>query len=179
MSRRPVDLQGVRLGMLVAEYPTAERSSHEKVVWACRCDCGNIVLKDTGSIRGAIRAKHNSNCGCLGKQRLAAGGVRKLTYIAWKSMNNRCHNPNNKDYKYYGAKGIKVCSRWRAGNPESFFNFLSDMGEKSLGQSMGRFGDVGDYCPENCKWMTASEQGAERAKKYQSQKVSDPILATM
>jgi len=89
-------------------------------------------------------------------------------------MNNRCNNPNNKDYKYYGAKGIEVCPRWRSGPSEAFFNFLADMGEKSSGQSVGRFGDVGNYCPENCKWMTSAEQGAERAKKFTSKKSADP-----
>lgn len=33
-------------------------------------------------------------------------------YGVWKSMRQRCLNPNNGDYKYYGARGIKVCHEW-------------------------------------------------------------------
>jgi hypothetical protein len=41
-------------------------------------------------------------------------------------MKQRCLNSKNKDYRYYGARGIKVCDRWRY----SFKNFLADMGYK-------------------------------------------------
>lgn len=33
-------------------------------------------------------------------------------YQTWKSMMNRCYNSSNKNYQYYGGKGIKVCKRW-------------------------------------------------------------------
>lgn len=177
MSRRPVDLKNVRFGRLVAEYPTDQRSVNERVIWVCRCDCGNIAYRCTKVIRELLREGSNSHCGCLGKQRgCSESNVRRLTYIAWKSLNNRCNNPNNKDYKHYGAAGIQVCPRWRAGNSDAFFNFLADMGEKSIGQSVGRFGDIGNYCPENCKWMTSAEQGAERAKKFSAKKSENPYL---
>lgn len=31
--------------------------------------------------------------------------------------------------------------------------------------ALGRFGDVGDYKPSNCKWMTPAEQGRNRRTK--------------
>lgn len=34
-------------------------------------------------------------------------------YQLWYNMNKRCHNKKNTDYKYYGAKGITVCEKWR------------------------------------------------------------------
>ena len=46
-------------------------------------------------------------------------------YPAWRSMKERCLNPNHKRYKDYGGRGIKVCERWIV-----FDNFLEDMGEK-------------------------------------------------
>lgn len=34
-------------------------------------------------------------------------------YISfYSSMKTRCYNPKSKDYKYYGARGIKICKRW-------------------------------------------------------------------
>src|SRR5262245_34099637 len=46
-------------------------------------------------------------------------------YRCWTHMRQRCNNPNNDTYKYYGGRGIKVCERW-----SSFENFLADMGPK-------------------------------------------------
>ena len=71
-------------------------------------------------------------------------------------MKARCNNPNNIKYSSYGGKGIRVHSRW-----DKFESFLSDMGERPVGTTLGRFGDLGDYEPGNCLWMTAEEQVIE------------------
>jgi hypothetical protein len=46
-------------------------------------------------------------------------------YNSWKGMIERCSNPNHIGYKYYGARGIMVCERWRT----SFSAFVDDMGQ--------------------------------------------------
>lgn len=46
-------------------------------------------------------------------------------YQAWKSMKNRCYNPNYVNYHRYGGRGIYVCNRWK----DSFENFLKDVGK--------------------------------------------------
>ena len=28
-------------------------------------------------------------------------------------MKDRCYNPNNSHFKYYGGKGITVCNEWK------------------------------------------------------------------
>ena len=70
----------------------------------------------------------------------------------------RCYNPNCRDYRFYGGRGIKVCDRWR----ESFDNFLTDMGIRPEGMTLDRKDVNGDYTPENCKWSTRKEQTANR-----------------
>ena len=37
-------------------------------------------------------------------------------------MKRRCNDPKNKDYKFYGARGIKICEEWMK-NPTSFYLF--------------------------------------------------------
>ncbi len=69
-------------------------------------------------------------------------------------MRSRCNNKNSTPYKYYGARGIKVCSRW-----DDFQSFYDDMiGTWISGLSIDRIDSEGNYEPGNCKWSTRSEQ---------------------
>src|SRR4029077_4668208 len=38
---------------------------------------------------------------------------RTGTYKSWVGMLDRCDNPKNSYWKYYGGLGVKVCERWR------------------------------------------------------------------
>lgn len=82
-------------------------------------------------------------------------GVKKRpSYAIWTMMKQRCYNINNKDYKHYGHRGIKVCDRWK----NSYLLFFQDMGEKPYGLSLDRIDNNGNYEPSNCKWSNQSEQ---------------------
>ncbi len=76
-------------------------------------------------------------------------------YSTWDSMKQRCYNSNNKAYKDYGGRGIRVCDRWRI----SFNHFVEDMGDKpGKNYSLERLNNQGNYEPGNCKWATKKEQ---------------------
>jgi len=81
-------------------------------------------------------------------------------YRRWLSLNQRCNNPNTKQFKDYGGRGIKV--EW-----VSFEEFMSDMyesfkeasvvhGERKI--QIERINNDGNYSKDNCKWTTRKEQ---------------------
>ena len=73
----------------------------------------------------------------------------------WFNMIYRCTNPEHKDYKYYGGRGITVCQRWL----DSFEDFKKDIGERSSPQhTIDRIANEGNYEPSNVKWSTRKEQ---------------------
>lgn len=75
-------------------------------------------------------------------------------YNAWLQMKQRCNNSRCKRYKYYGARGIKVCDRWL-----DFDNFIADMGRRpGKGYSIDRIDNDGNYEPDNCRWATQTQQ---------------------
>ena len=76
----------------------------------------------------------------------------------WRSMQSRCSNPNQDSFKYYGARGIRVCPRWR----RSFAAFLEDMGPRPAGAQIDRIDNGQDYQPDNCRWVTAKQNARNR-----------------
>jgi hypothetical protein len=74
-------------------------------------------------------------------------------------MLQRCFNPNNPAYCYYGERGITVCEQWL-----KFENFYADMGPPPPGRTIDRINNDGNYEPGNCEWATQAEQVANRRK---------------
>lgn len=83
----------------------------------------------------------------------------------FKGMKDRCYNPNLKDYRWYGAKGIKVCDEWLA-YPKLFEEWAFANGYKT-GLTIDRIKEDKDYTPENCRWVT----GAFNAKYKSSTRI--------
>lgn len=86
------------------------------------------------------------------------GLVGHPLYKTWRGMMQRCRDPNSKAYRYYGARGIDVCARW-----SDFAAFLSDMGEPPTGYMLDRIDGNRGYSPDNCRWVTRSEQMKNRS----------------
>ncbi len=156
------DLTGQKFGKrTVIEFAGIKRPpcGRPARLWKVECICGKIdVIQAT-----RLKSGNADSCGCTkaadaAKQWLrhghaAKGHVTKL-FKVWATMLQRCNNPKNTGYFWYGYRGIKVCERW-----ESYQNFLTDMGPSyKTGLSIDRINNDGNYEPGNCRWATAKQQ---------------------
>ena len=98
------------------------------------------------------------------------GGGPSPEYRTWLGIKRRCSDARFKDYKNYGARGIRVCDRWQ----DSFQAFLADMGVRpSPTHQIDRLNPNGDYEPSNCRWVLPQVNSAENKRNLRSVSVED------
>lgn len=168
-----INLVGERYGRLtVVEF---DRLQNHKTYWKCVCDCGLTVIA-TGN---NLRSGNTKSCGCLHREKATEVGRQNAThgeshskrtrlYTIWCGMRQRCSNPNRAAYKLYGGKGVKVCDEWS--NYSDFKDWATSNGYAD-NLSIDRIDPSKGYSPDNCRWITPSENTARANKNHTSRKV--------
>jgi hypothetical protein len=126
-----------------------------KVYLLCRCECGvekEVIIKN-------LKSGVSASCGCVGRRKTTERnykhGLRfSRTWRIWRNMKSRCYNPNIKQYKNYGGRGIIVSEKWK----DDFLAFYKDVGDIPEGYSIDRIDNNGNYEPDNVRIATAKEQ---------------------
>ena len=161
---KPLDMTGQKFNRLTV-LSREPNDKHGKAMWLCRCDCGNLLV-----VCGCnIRNNHTQSCGCLQRERTSEvavlhGKAHTRLHNVWKSMRQRCTNPNSRNFKNYGGRGIRVCDEWDSF--DSFYDHVSQLpyfGEK--GRSIDRINNDGNYEPGNVRWATTVEQEHNKRRK--------------
>lgn len=100
---------------------------------------------------------------------------RERLYVIWAAMKHRCHTTGkDKVTKWYRDKGISVCDEWRY----SYANFRKWAMENGYedGLTIDRMDADGNYEPENCHWITRSENSMKRSPEYwRKRKIAETI----
>lgn len=133
-------------------------SKNSVAVFQVLCDCGSLTITKKPSLL------NNASCGCEQKRKAKLtceqrntthGKAGTATYAIWKTMRQRCNDPNTVGYEFY--KNIDIDPRW-----DDYQKFLEDMGERPKGLSLDRRDNTKGYSKENCRWATNKEQALNR-----------------
>lgn len=135
------------------------QSGNKSYFWNVRCDCGEEFRITTANL-----TQRNSSCyACrnkkIAKSKTTHGQSDTKLYRIWRGMITRCETPSDTNYVKYGAKGIRVCARWR----KSFEAFVADVGTRpTLRHTLDRKNPFKNYTKSNVRWATPAEQARNK-----------------
>lgn len=149
---KPLDMVGKKFGALTV-IERAPNDKHGKTRWLCKCECGNESTPNGADLKSG----KSKSCGC---SHVTHGLSHHRTHNIFIQMKERCYNPKNVSYPWYGAKGIGICQQWLDSFPDFYRWALENGYEDTL--EIDRINSDEDYKPENCRWVTRTVQNVNQ-----------------
>jgi hypothetical protein len=153
------DMTGLRFGKLIVTGRSACIHKEKIAVWICTCDCGNVV-----HVGGRyLRSGNNRSCGCQRQESITRHGEtlkKGSNYKRWSGMKQRCNNKNCHAWADYGGRGIGILPEWNTSTGYTMYNdwIENNLGPCPDGYTLDRIDNNGDYCPDNLRWASPSQQ---------------------
>ena len=150
------NIVGTQIGIYDVLYECEKRANDGHKLYHIKCtQCG----WETDMLKAQIdRAKQCTHIGLGGIYALNTSDIswsNKRLQSIFKHMKQRCYVDSVRDYRWYGEKGIKICDEW-LNNPQSFEAWALSNGYNDT-LTIERKEEDKDYCPENCRWVTPSD----------------------
>lgn len=86
--------------------------------------------------------------------------IRERLLKILSHMKERCYDESDKRYSDWGGRGIKICDEWLK-DKEKFIDWSITNGYE-IGLTIDRIDNNGDYCPQNCRWVSIAENNQNR-----------------
>jgi len=161
---RPIrDLKGKKFGYLTVIRKDGT-TKDGNVIWLCKCCCG----KETKVASSNLVRNFITSCGCkrsktISEKNKTHGKSRSRIYLLWSRIKVRCDKVTCSQYKNYGGRGITYDRSWEKFEP--FYQWAINNGYQD-NLTIERINVDGNYCPENCKWITFKEQARNKRNTY-------------
>lgn len=179
--RKRNEMIGKQFGRLTVIGMDGIKNHHAQ--WLCKCECGLTTL----AYAYQLNSGNKKSCGCLrideaskhippalkGKanptyKHGGKSGKTERLYMTWWNMLKRCETKSANRYANYGGRGINVCEEWH--DYGNFRKWAYDNGyydqDENLRRadklSIDRIDPDGNYEPNNCRWISLSENSRLR-----------------
>lgn len=146
------DHTGERVGTfeIVDSISYKDKDGHALYKGVC-VECGYERIARYNDLKRSKKCDHKRVDGKFIPTKRITWKSKKLQMI-FSGMKSRCYDVNDKAYRWYGKKGIRICDEWMD-DPSTFQEWAFNNGY-SEGLSIDRINSNFDYCPENCRWVT-------------------------
>ncbi len=185
---RKLDIvSGTKYGRLTVLFELEPRGKNKYRYFQCQCECGTVrdfkiyrltngttvscgcFGRELAKVMGVAAAQKNFFPYNFVKGQVphnfVDGDNNKVNktechYIArlWQGIKQRCYNPNEKGYRWYGARGIKMYEPWIKDRQLFKQWILDNLGHRPEGYSIDRIDFNGNYEPDNLRWADKTTQ---------------------
>src|ERR1700691_695456 len=130
----------------------------------CQCGCGKKTpiatrnRKERGQLKGKpIAYLHGHGAVNNIKHGQCRRGKMTPEFAVYQAAKQRCINPNDASYHYYGGRGIRFLFT-------NFAQFFAELGRCPKRKSLDRRNNNSNYEPGNVRWATKKQQDANKRK---------------